>query len=222
MREATVTLAHVSPERRWWRNLFRMLWHPRKVLAELRGGDDDDADDDAAAARQEPVLLVVILGGIAGLFATPTAVRLFDSQDFDWLLVAVWAFVGGLFYGFAVYMLGGLALWLGARGMGAEGEWRLARHLLAYSAVPVALSLVVVVPVRIVAFGGDTFRSGGADAGAGEDTVLALQLAFVAWSLGLLALGLSTVYRFTLPRAVATLGVVALVIAAMIALPSSL
>ncbi len=45
---------------------------------------------------------------------------------------------------------------------------------------------------------------------------------FVAWSLVLLVLGLRLVYRFSWGRSAATLGIVALVVAAMIALPSSL
>ncbi len=212
----------MSLERTWWLNALRVLRHPAQVFSALAPGDEEGADEDAAAARQEPVLLIVILAGIAGVLATPTAGTLLDSSDFDALLIAVWAFVGGLFYGFAVYMLGGLALWLGARGMGGEGEWRLARHLLAYSAVPVALSLLIVLPVRLAAFGGDSFRTGGSDADGGETAIDAVNLGFAAWSLVLLLLGLRLVYGFTWGRSVATLGIVALVVAAMIALPSSL
>jgi hypothetical protein len=215
------TLQRMNLERLWWGNVWRVLRSPWAVLSGLRPGDDEEADDDAAAARQEPVLLIVILAGIAGVLATPTADRLLDSTDFDGLLIAVWAFIGGLFYGFTVYMLGGLALWLGARGMGGEGEWRLARHLLAYSAVPVALSLFVLLPVRLLAFGGDTFRSGGSDAGGGGTAIVVAQLGFVMWSLALLVLGLRAVYDFSWGRAIGTLGLVALVVAAMIALPSS-
>lgn len=213
----------MSPERRWWRHLVRALWRPGEVFADLRRSlDDDDDADDEASARQEPVLLVVLLAGIAGVLATPTAGRLLDSSEFDGLLIAVWAFIGGLFYGFVVYMLGGVTLWLGARGLGGEGEWRLARHVLAYSATPIALSLLVLVPVRLAAFGGDTFRSGGSDSGAGEDAILVAQLVFVAWSFVLLVLGLRTVYRFSWARAAGTLGLVALFVAAIVAVPSSL
>jgi hypothetical protein len=216
------TLQRMSPERVWWRNIWRVLWSPHSVFTELRASDDDDSDEDGASARQEPVLLVVILAGIAGVLATPTAGRLLDSDDFDWLLVAVWAFVGGLVYGFVVYMLGGLALWLGTRGMGADGDWRLARHVLAYSAVPVALSLFVVLPTRLIAFGGDTFRAGGADSSGGEATLLGLQLAFVVWTVVLLVLGVAVVHGFSPARSLATLGIVALVVAAIVSLPSSL
>ena len=153
----------MSPERRWWKNLVRVLHAPRAVFADLRETEQDDL-----AARQEPVLLIILLAGMAGVLTTPVAGRLLDDGDYDGLLVAVWTFVGGGIYGFAVYMLGGLALWLGVRGMGAlEADWRSARHVLAFAFAPMALSLFVVLPVRLAAFGGDVFRSGGADAGAG-------------------------------------------------------
>jgi hypothetical protein len=207
----------MSPERRWWRNVLLVLRTPSRVFAELRSDDPEDV-----AARQEPILLIVLLAGIAGMLATSTAGALMDDAEYDALLVAVWAFVGGIFYGAAVYLLGGVALWLGARGMGSLGDWRRARHVLAFSGAPVGLSLLVVLPVRLLAFGGDAFRSGGSDAGAGGSAALALQLAFVAWSLGLLVLGLRVVYGFTWARAAGTFGLVALFLAAITALPSAI
>ena len=40
----------------------------------------------------------------------------------------------------------GLALWLGAKAVGVEAPFRIARQLVAFAALPIALSLVVVVP----------------------------------------------------------------------------
>jgi len=208
----------VTPERRWWSNLVRVLYAPRGVFADLREQETDDVD-----ARQEPVLLVVLLAGMAAVLASPVAGRLLDDGDYDGLLVAIWTFVSGGIYGFAVYMLGGLALWLGVRGMGGlDADWRSARHVLAFAFAPVALSLLVVLPVRLAAFGGDAFRSGGSDGGAGGALAWALQAAFVAWSLALLVIGLRIVYGFSWGRAAGTFGLVALFLAAMAALPAAL
>ncbi len=208
----------MSPERRWWRNLVRVLYAPGGVFVDLRETDPDDV-----AARQEPVLLIVLLAGIAAVLTTPVAGRLLDDREFDALLVAVWSFIGGGFYGFAAYMLGGLALWLGVRGMGGfEADWRSARHVLAFAFAPLALSLLVVLPLRLAAFGGDAFRSGGSDGGAGGGLTWALQAAFAAWSLALLVIGLRLVYGFSWGRAAGTFGLVALFLAAMAALPAAL
>lgn len=208
----------MTPERRWWSNLVRVLYAPRGVFADLREQETDDVD-----ARQEPVLLVVLLAGMAAVLASPVAGRLLDDGDYDGLLVAIWTFVSGGIYGFAVYMLGGLALWLGVRGMGGlDADWRSARHVLAFAFAPVALSLLVVLPVRLAAFGGDAFRSGGSDGGAGGALAWALQAAFVAWSLALLVIGLRIVYGFSWGRAAGTFGLVALFLAAMAALPAAL
>lgn len=208
----------MSPERRWWSNLVRVLHAPGGVLADLRETDPVDVD-----ARQEPVLLIILLAGMAAVLSTPVAGRLLDDGDYDGLLVAIWTFVTGGIYGFAVYMLGGLALWLGVRGMGGlNADWRSARHVLAFTFTPVALSLLVVLPVRLAAFGGDAFRSGGSDDGTGGALAWALQAAFAAWSLVLLVIGLRVVYGFSWGRAAGTFGLVALFLAAMAALPAAL
>jgi hypothetical protein len=208
----------VSPERRWWSNLVRVLHAPRGVFVDLRETEPDDLH-----ARQEPVLLIVLLAGMAGVLATPVAGRLLDSSEYDALLVAVWTFIGGGFYGSAVYLLGGLALWLGVRGMGSvDADWRGARYVLAFACAPVALSFCVILPLRLLAFGGDAFRSGGSDDGAGGTLVWAAQGAFALWALGLLVLGLRVVYGFTWARAAGTFGLVALFLAAMVAVPAAL
>ena len=69
-----------------------------------------------------------------------------DDWTVDWLVVAVVTFIGGLFYGAAGYFLLGLALWLGAKAVGVEAPFRLALQVVAFAALPIALSLVVVVP----------------------------------------------------------------------------
>jgi hypothetical protein len=154
------------------------------VLAGLR--DDSEA---AARARSEAVLALVLLAGISSVLWTSVAGRILDDVTLDWVDVAVWAFLGGGIYAIGVYFIGGLILqWL-ARAVGWI-SYRQARHLLAFASAPIALSLFVVMPVRLAVYGEDVFRSGGSDRGAGAAAFAAVELVFAAWSLALLLLGL--------------------------------
>ncbi len=204
-------------ERRWWRRTIEVLRRPRDVFTALAEDDEDDV-----VARQEPILAIVLLAGIGGILLTPAWGTLFDDSSVDWLVLAVVTFVGGLFYGAFGYLLLGIAVWLGARGAGATESARQARHVLAFSVVPLALSPVVTVPVALVGYGGDFFRSGGADGGAGRAVVVGLGLAFVAWSAGLLALGLRTTYRLPWRGVAGALALSAVLVAAFAVLPSAL
>ena len=125
-----------------------------------------------------------------------------DDQDYDAVLVAVWAFIGGCLYGVAAYWaLGGL-LHGSLRALGSRGSYRRARHLLAFAAVPVALSLALWL-VKLALFGGDLFRSGGSDAGAGGDVFDAIELGFFAWTVALLVIGVRAVQGWTWGRSAA-------------------
>jgi Yip1 domain len=173
-----------ADDRVWLARAVSVLWRPREVFAGLR-----DDSDDTARARSEAVLALVLLTGIAGVLWTPVAGTILNDATLDWLDVAVWAFLGGGFYAIALYFVGGLVLqWL-SRAAGWIG-YRQARHLLAFASAPVALSLFLVVPVRLAVYGEDVFRSGGSDRGAGEWAFAGVELAFAAWALVLLALGL--------------------------------
>jgi hypothetical protein len=179
-REATAT----AGERVWLARAVSVLWRPREVLAGLR-----DDSNDTARARSEAVLALVLLAGIAGVLWTPVAGTFLNDATLDWLDVMVWAFFGGSFYAIALYFVGGLILqWLARAG--GWISYRQARHLLAFAAAPVALSLFLVVPVRLAVYGEDVFRTGGSDRGAGAWAFAAVELAFVAWALTLLLLGL--------------------------------
>jgi hypothetical protein len=204
-------------EREWWRRLPRVLTSPREVFAAVAEPDEDDV-----RARQEPVLLIVLAAGTAGVLMTPTWGTLMDDPERDSLVVAVLTFLAGGMYGAFAYFFVGGALYLGARGMGGEGRFRLARHVLAFASVPLALSLPIVLPVELLAFGGDVFRSGGDDEGALGGLVVALGLAFVAWTVALLLIGVRTVYGLGWARSAGSLGLLALFLAAFVALPSAL
>jgi Yip1 domain len=173
----------------WLQRALFVLVRPREVLALLR--DDSEA---AARARSEAVLALVWLSGIASVLWTPTYGHLQDDVANDALNVAVIAFIGGGIYGALVYFFGGLVLYALTRVAGGI-TYRQVRHVLAFASAPVALSLFVVWPVRLAVYGEDVFKRGGADHGAGNTAFVAIELAFVAWALALLVLGLRLLMR---------------------------
>jgi len=177
-----------------------VLVRPRPVFLALRIEDDDDL-----AARQEPILLITLVAGMAGVLLSPTWATLLDQRDVDGLVLAVLTFVGGVFYGAAGYFVVGGALYLGARSVGSLGSFRLARHVLAFGCVPLALSLPLTLPLGLAAFGGDLFRAGGFDDGRGGDVYLAFRLVFVAWTLLLLLYGVRVTYGWSWLRSLAAL-----------------
>ena len=204
--------------REWWRRVPRILTAPRSVFAALADTDDVDVD-----ARAEPVLALTILAGMAAVLITPAWGRVMDDSTVDALVVVVLTFVGGVLYGSAGYFLLGLALWLGAKAVGVEAPFRIARQLVGFAALPLALSLAVVVPAIVVGFGEDWFRSGGADdTGDGRTIVTATGLAFAAWSLGLVAVGLRATFRLPWQGVAGALLLAGVLIAAFAVLPTAL
>jgi hypothetical protein len=194
------THEELSPDRAWWLRVPAVLLSPRSVFFALREDDPDDV-----AARSEPILLVVWMAGAAAVLATPTAGALLDKPDYDAALVAVWAFVAGGLYGAVGYFLLGFGLYFGTRLLGSLGSFRRERQIVGFALVPLALSLVVLLPVRVALYGGDAFRGGGADEGTGETALLAIQLGFVAWSIVLLVIGVRVVHGWTWLRTLAAL-----------------
>jgi Yip1 domain len=191
--------------RAWWRRVPQLLRDPVSVFVALRETDDVDLD-----ARAEPITAMVILAGMGGVLLTPAWSGLLDNASVDGLVVAVITFIGGAFYGAAGYFLFGLAVWLGARGAGVDPPFRLARQVVGFAALPIALSLFVSVPLILGWVGGDWFRAGGDDVGAPRWIVTGIAVAFAAWALGLIALGLRTTLRlpwFGVATALALAGV---------------
>ncbi len=189
-------------DRLWLRRAVLVLRRPREVFAAI--ADSVEEDDEA---RQEPLLALVLLAGVAVVVSlSATSRELLDDPEVDGALAAVLLFLAGALYGIAGYWLGGLALYLGLRGTQVEdGTYRESRHLLGYSLAPLAVSLFVMLPVRLLAFGGDGFRSGGRDEGPGEWALTGVSLVFVVWSLALLVVGIRTVYGWTTIRALGAL-----------------
>jgi len=189
---ATPARASAAPadERVWLTRAVVVLVSPRAVFAALR-----DDSDGAVRARGEAVLALVLLAGIASVLWTPRIGHMLDDRFVQWdaLLIAVVVFFGGSIYGIAAYWLGGLVLHAAVSPFRLSSSYRQARHVLAFAAAPVALSLFVVWPLRLALYGEDVFRAGGSDRGAGNAVFVGLELLLVAWALGLLVLGLATI-----------------------------
>jgi hypothetical protein len=209
--DAAGSADELSPERAWWLRVPATLVDPRPVFFALREDDPDDV-----GARGEPILLLVWLAGAASILTSPLASRILDNPDYDAVNLALWIFIGGGIYGGVCYFVFGFALHFGSVLVGSEGSMRRARQVIAFAAVPLALSLLVVLPLRLALFGGDTFHAGGADDGAGERIVLALQLAFAVWSGALVVLGVRVVHGWSWARTLAAVAAAVALLAAIV------
>jgi Yip1 domain len=174
-----------SLQKEWWLRALAVFSSPRGTFAALR-----DDSSEAAEARQEPIMAIVILAGIAGILSTSLAGRLLDDPNNDGLNVTVWAFLGGAFYGLLAFWGGGLLVYAIAAAVRVQASYRQARHIVGLAMAPVALSLIVVWPVRLGIYGEDVFRTGGSDTGAGDKLFELLVVGSFAWSFALVALGL--------------------------------
>ncbi|MGI8606634.1 MAG: Yip1 family protein [Gaiellaceae bacterium] len=203
-------------ERDWWLRVLAVFQAPRAVFAGLR-----DDSDEQATARQEPVMALVILAGMGAILVTTATRSLLDDPQIDRLLVLVLVFLAGALYGIAAYWIGGGALYLGVRAAGGDETYRRARHLLAFAAAPIALSLLALWPLQIAIYGSDLFRSGGADEeGAGVWVFRALEIGFFAWALVLIVYGIRVVHGWPLVRSLGALMLAALALVAIGIVPS--
>jgi hypothetical protein len=179
--------------RDWWLRTLLVLQRPRPVFVALR-----DDDPDAIGDRAEPVFLIVWLVGIAAILADATTYL--DDTSRDGVDLALWAFTAGGITGAFGYFVVGWLLYRVVRALGSQGSYRRARHVLAFAAVPIALSLVLW-PFKLALDGDDWFRSGGRDAGAALVAFDALTIVFYAWSIALLVIGVRSVHGWTWQRA---------------------
>jgi Yip1 domain len=201
----------LSPSRAWWLRVPAVLLSPRPVFFALRDDDEDDV-----AARSEPLLLLIWLAGIAAVLATPTAADILDNPEYDSVLLAIWAFIAGGIYGVAGYFVFGFTVYFGVRLLGSLGDFRRARQTVGFALVPLAASLLVTLPLRLALYGGDTFRGGGADEGAGGDVLLALQVGAALWSLALLVVGVRVVHGWSWLRTLVSLVAAVALLAAIV------
>jgi hypothetical protein len=199
--------------RDWWLRTLLVLQRPRPVFAALR-----DDDPDAVAERGEPVLLIVWLAGIAAVLAGSTTYL--DDATRDGVDLAIWAFAAGGISGAFAYVVVGWVLYRVVRAFGSRGTYRRSRHVLAFAATPIALSLVLW-PFKLALDGDDWFRSGGGDSGGAAVAFDVLAAGFALWSLALLAIGVRTVHGWTWQRALAA-SAIALAIPGVLAAALSL
>ncbi|HET7128363.1 MAG TPA: Yip1 family protein [Gaiellaceae bacterium] len=181
--------------RDWWLRTLLVLQRPRPVFVALR-----DEEPDAVAARAEPVLLLVWLAGIAAILAEATTYL--DDTTRDGVDLAIWAFAAGGISGAFAYFVVGWLLYRVVRALGSHGTYRRSRHLLAFSAAPIALSLVLW-PFKLALYGEDWFRTGGGDSGVAALVFDVLAAAFAAWSVALIVIGIRSVHGWTWQRALA-------------------
>jgi hypothetical protein len=200
-------------QRAWWLRALLVLQAPTPVFAALR-----DDSREAVEARQEPVTALVFLGGIAGVLLAPRFGTVLDDHAIDGLLVVVLAVAAGGIYGFFAYWLLGWVLSFGVRRLGGTGGAHRMRHVLAYACAPLALSLIAIWPVRLAVYGSDLFKTGGADSGTGGQVLEWMTVAFAAWSVVLLVLGIRTVEGWTWARATAAAAVAVGLAGAVLAL----
>ncbi len=207
---ATPSRSSANSDKAWFLRALLVLLAPRSVFAALR-----DDSDEAAEARQDVAGALVWLAGISGILATSVASHLLDDFELDGTLAAVWAFLAGGLYGFFLYYVLGKVSHVALRKLGSRGGFRRARHVLAFAAAPIALALLVYWPVRIAAYGGDLFRTGGADGhGTGAATAW-IFYGFVVWALALFAIGVRTVHGWTWARSLAGVAFTAGIAAAL-------
>jgi hypothetical protein len=203
--ERVGTHAEPRQEGDWWLGSLLVLRSPRAALATLRADSVE-----AVERRQEPLVAIVFLAGVAAILSTTVAGRLLDADEFDGILVAVWAVFFGAVYGLVVYFAFGALVYASVYAAGSALSYRQARHLVAFSAVPIVLSLLLW-PARIALYGGDVFRRGGSDAGAGDAVFDVAFAGCLAWSVALLAVGIRVLNGWTWSRTLAAVALPAAV-----------
>lgn len=147
-----------------------------------------DESKESAEERQDVVVVLAFVGGVAVALGVAGA----DALDgLDVLDKLVWIFVTGFAYGFVGYWVLGWGLGFVVARLGGEGSRRRTRHVLAFALAPLVFALPVwaVWPPLLVLLAG--------------------------WSLALLLVGLSVVYRWSLPRAAAGVGLTVVWLAAL-------
>jgi hypothetical protein len=199
------SIAASRVERNWWLRAPAVLIAPRAVFVSLR-----DESEEAIEARQEAITALIGLAGIAAVLATPVA-RTMLNDGSSWLIVPIWAFLGGSFYALAVYWLGGALLFGAARRLGSLGTYRRARHVLALSSAPLVLCLFTLWPIRIAIYGEWFFRTGGNDYGTEDRVFNFLVAGSFAWCALLLIIGVRAVHGWSWARSLATVGLAAAV-----------
>jgi hypothetical protein len=180
----------MGSEREWWLRTVLVLWDPRGVFTAMRAG--------GAEERQEPAVALTVLAGLFAVLSTPRFATFLDEPEVDGIALAAFALVGAASYALVGYFV----LWAALK-LGSGADYRLARHVIAYAAAPLALGLLVLWPLRLAIYGGDLFRAGGSDGGADGTAFALAEVGFALWALGLLVAGARYALALSWPRAAA-------------------
>ena len=174
-----------SADREWWGRLPLLVTSPAVFFRGLR-----DETREAMDARQEPLLAVAIVAGIPMFLSLVALEPPYSRYDaLSSVNLTLESVLGGMIVAVSNLWLGGLLLYLGTRGLGAQSGYRLARHIVGFGTAPFALALVLVWPVRLAIYGMSLFRAGGRDEGAGGDVFIGIDAAFLVWALVLVVIG---------------------------------
>jgi Yip1 domain len=193
-------------EREWWARLPRLVLVPADVFAGLA-----DESREAGDARQEPLVAVAFLAGVSMFLSLVALEPPYDRYRlFSTFTLVLQSILGGALVGLSNFWLGGALVYLGSRGAGALSGYRLARHVAGLATAPFILSLVLVWPVRLALYGGDIFRTGGSDDGAGGNVFRGIDAALLLWTVALVLIGIRETQRWPWMRATAALGVAVL------------
>lgn len=168
---------------------------------------------------------VLVLFGLFGISLSYTAFWYFKiGERFDTLLdVIIWALLAGIPLGLILFPLLTLLYWSVMRVFGVNGSFRNSYSVLAYSFVPVVLTLPLVLPVELLTFGMYLFTSNPSPMVikpssfvilAGFDGAMAL------WTLLLTVIGTVIIHRVSIPRAIGVIGSVLLILATVVFLAS--
>lgn len=166
------------------------------------------------AEHKNYVTMLFAFFGVAVSFTTFWYLEL--GRFFDSLLFLVpWALGAGVLAGLILGPLLSLVVHLASRGFGSTQKFRNTNALVAYAFVPIALSLVLVLPIELLTFGMYLFTSNPHPYVikpvsfvilAGFDVIMSL------WSITLVVLGERIVHSFSAARAIQAVGVALLIV----------
>ena len=177
-------------------NFFETAWgiieSPRETFRKI-----------TLAEHKNYVLFLFAIFGVSVSFTTFWYLEL--GRFFDSLLFVIpWAFGGGLVGGLIVTPLLTMFSHFVGRALGSNQRFRNSNAMIAYSLVPIVLSLVLVLPIELLTFGMYLFTSNPPPFVikpvsfvllAGFDVLMAL------WTLVLAGVGMTVVYRFSVWKA---------------------
>ena len=155
------------------------------------------------AEHKNYVLFLFAGFGIAVSFTTFWYLEL--GKFFDSLLFMIpWALGGGVVGGLVLTPLLTLFVHLVGRALGSNQQFRNSNAMIAYSLVPVMLSLILILPIELLTFGMYLFTSNPPPFVIKPTSFLVLagfDVLMSVWALTLSSIGMTVVFRFSVWKA---------------------